>query len=155
MSFDYSEFVEFYERTVKFEAGVEQFITNLLLEVGKETYELTKKLTPIDTRETIDAWELSDVTRDGEYLVITISNPLEHASHLEDGHQQHRRFLPGAVASNGKFRYIKGHKTGIMLTNRWIPGRHMARVAITTIQFRLPSRYQTAFDQYLSQMGMQ
>ena len=132
--FDYRQFKEWTEAVEMFEQQYEKFLNDFLYEMGLRAMAQTKKLTPVDTGNLRNRWQLSKVTRKGDYLIIALYNTAEYASFVEEGHRQTRRFLPGVLSSGKKgtkFTYVKGAKTGIMLRDKWIPGVHMARISIT------------------------
>ena len=153
MSFDCKEMQKLLDGFKNVQAKHETFIRNFLKEMGFRAMAQTKALTPVDTGELRNRWELSDVYRQGDTLCIVLFNPQEYASFVEDGHMQHRRFVPGEF-SGGKFTYIPGYNKGMMLTEKWIPGRHMARISITKIEQEMPMRYKRALKQFMSSLGV-
>lgn len=140
----------------------EAFIRKFLLEMGMRTLAQTKALTPVDTGNLRNHWELSQVMRRGDELWIVIFNSALYASHVEDGHMQHRRFLPlkyleqsvksRRIARYARKQYGKDVK-GIMLKEKWVPGKHMARISITKVQQEIPVRYKKALKQFMSGLG--
>lgn len=131
----------------------ETFIRNFLTEMGLRALAQTKTLTPVDTGNLRNRWELSQVFRKGGELYIVIFNPVIYASFVEDGHMQHKRWLPGEWVGK-RFKYIKGHDKGMMLTERWVPGYHMARISINKIERELPMRYDRAFKEFIKGLGV-
>ena len=51
-----------------------------------------------------------------------------------------------------KAQYGKNVK-GIMLKEKWIPGKHMARISITKVQQEIPKQYEKALKQFMSGLG--
>lgn len=164
MSMDYSGFKQLLTNFKKVQKQHEFFIRKFLLEMGMRTLRETKKLTPVDTGNLRNRWELSDVRRVGDELHITIFNPTQYASFVEDGHWQDKRFLPikhletGSKKSKNLAAAIKtkyGTDTqGIMLKERWVQGYHMARISITKIEQEIPRRYSAALKQFMHSLGV-
>ena len=127
--------------------------------MGMRAMAQTKALTPVDTGNLRNRWELSQVMRRGDELWIVLFNPVLYASHVEDGHKQHRRFLPlkyleqsvksRRIARYARKQYGKDAK-GIMLKEKWVPGKHMARISITKVQQEIPVRYKKALKQFIN-----
>lgn len=131
----------------------EVFIRNFLTEMGLRALAQVKLLTPVDTGNLRGRWELSQVFRKGDSLYIVIFNPVIYASFVEDGHMQHKRWVPGEWVGKS-FKYIPGHDKGMMLTERWVPGYHMARISINKIERELPKRYDQAFKEFIKGLGV-
>lgn len=153
MAFNYSEFENLLGKFENLQKQHEAFIRNFLTEMGLRALAQVKPLTPVDTGNLRERWELSQVFRTGDELYIVIFNPVLYASFVEDGHMQHKRFVPGEW-SGKSFKYIAGHDKGMMLTEKWIPGYHMARISITKIEWELPARYEKAFKQFIKGLGV-
>jgi hypothetical protein len=150
-SFDYSQFENMLTQFKAVQKQYDAFIRKFLLEMGMRTIAQTKKLTPVDTGRLRNAWELSAVYSDGDELYVVIFNPVEYASFVEDGHMQRNRFVPGSFLG-GKFEYIPGYPMGMVLSNKWIPGYHMARIAITKIEQEIPKRFERAFRNFVTRL---
>ena len=153
MSLDYRGMQELLDGFKNVQKQHEAFIKKFLTEMGMRAMAQTKKLTPVDTGELRNAWELSDVFRKGDELYIVLFNPLEYASFVEDGHMQHNRFVPGSFLGK-KFEYIPGYPFGMVLSEKWIPGVHMARISINKIEKELPARYEKAFKEFMAGLGV-
>lgn len=55
----------------------------------------------------------------------TYGTCVPYAAYVEEGYTQHKgQFVPG-YWSGGKFVYVKGSKTGMVLTGQTVEGRHM------------------------------
>lgn len=128
------------------------FIRDFLTEMGMRCLAQTKKLTPVDTGRLRETWEISDVNELGSYLYISIFNNTEYASWVEDGHKQKHRFVPGSFL-NGKFEYIPNYPTGMVLSDKYIPGEHMARISIEQVERNMPRRFNIAFKQFMASLG--
>lgn len=152
--FDYSEFRKLTEQLQKQEADYDKFIRDFITEMGMRLIAKTKALTPVVTGDLRDHWELTKVTKVGDSYQIDMVNPMDYASFVEDGHIQRRRWLPGVWKTSKKgaptFEYVRGAKTGMMLTYKWIPGQHMARISINKIEKTMQPRFERAFAKFMT-----
>lgn len=131
----------------------EKFIRGFLLEMGMRALAQTIALTPVDTGDLQNRWELSSVMRRGDELYVVLFNNLSYASHVEDGHKQNARWVPGVWRGN-RFIYDPNAKTGMLLKTKWIPGIHMARISITKLEFEIPARYERALKEFMKGLGV-
>lgn len=161
MSMDYSQFEDLLDSFKQVQKQHEVFLRKFLTEMGMRALAQTKKLTPVDTGNLRNRWELSQVFRKGDSLYIVLFNPAEYASFVEDGHLQRRRFLPieyldspasAKMVASIKQKYGEDAK-GIMLQDKWIPGHHMARISISKIEREIPKRYEKALQQFMKGLG--
>ena len=150
---DYREFEKLLANFKEVQKSYDQFIRSFLTEMGMRAIAQTKKLTPVDTGNLRNNWELSQVYRKGDELYIVLFNPTEHASFIEDGHMQYSRWVPGEWRGD-RFEYIPGAKTGMMLKEKWTPGYHMARISINKVERELPKRYDRAFKEFITRLGV-
>lgn len=163
MSLDYSGFEKLLVSVKELQKDHEAFIRSFLLEMGMRIIAQTKKLTPVDTGVLRETWELSDVFRKGDDLFIVITNPTEYASFIEDGHMQSKRFLPIHYLEESKantpylnylYEVYGDDIQGVMLHEKFIPGKHMAKISINKVNAEIPKRYQKAFDAFLVKQGL-
>lgn len=152
MSMDFKEFQDLLNNFKEVQKQHEAFLRKFLTEMGMRALAQTKKLTPVDTGNLRNNWELSQVYRKGDELYIVLFNPTEYASFIEDGHMQYSRWVPGEWRDD-RFEYIPGAKTGMMLKEKWIPGFHMARISIAKVERELPKRYERALKQFMKGLG--
>ena len=80
MGFDSREFQELMEGLKSLQKQHEVFIRNFLTEMGLRALAQTKSLTPVDTGNLRERWELSQVFRKGDSLYVVIFNPVIYAS---------------------------------------------------------------------------
>ena len=162
MALDFKGFQNMLQNMKDVQTQYDDFVKKFLTEMGMRTLGQTKKLTPVDTGNLRNRWELSDVHRMGDGLYITIFNPVEYASHVEDGHMQHKRFLPIEYLqqSKGNAQYLNSLYNqygdgiaGVMLHDKWIPGYHMARISISKIEREIPARYEKALKEFINRLG--
>lgn len=162
MSMDFREFQDLLDSFKEVQKQHEAFLRKFLTEMGMRALAQTKKLTPVDTGNLRNRWELSQVYRKGDSLYIVLFNPVEYASFVEDGHMQRRRFLPiqyledspanAKMVASIKQKYGDDVK-GVMLQDKWIPGHHMARISISKIEREIPKRYEKALKQFMKGLG--
>lgn len=162
MSMDYRGFQKLLKSFESVQVQYESFINKFLLEMAMRCMSQTKKLTPVDTGNLRNKWELSNIKRIGDELQIEVINPEEYASFVEDGHWQDNRFLPIYHLDTGSKRSQQLAATirtkygpdaeGIMLKEKWVPGYHMARISITRLENEIPARFERAFKQFLKNL---
>ena len=96
---------------------------------------------PVDTSRLVDS-----ITIFGEGIphdFVEVGTNVEYALYVNDGHVQHRRFLPvDKLTVGGKTKEYKTIKTkdgteGIMLSERYIPGVHFMEKGFTDAKPRL------------------
>jgi hypothetical protein len=162
MSRDFREFQDLLDSFKEVQKQHEAFLRKFLTEMGMRALAQTKKLTPVDSGNLRNRWELSEVYRKGDSLYIVLFNPVEYASFVEDGHMQRRRFLPiqyledspanAKMVASIKQKYGDDIQ-GVMLHDKWIPGHHMARISISKIEREIPKRYEKALKQFMKRLG--
>ena len=72
-----------------------------------------------------NAWKRTEPTA-GQ---IDVYNNTEYAAHVEWGHRQKKRWVPG-YWKNGQFIYDKNAKTGMMLSDKFVDGAKMLHNAM-------------------------
>lgn len=159
MGFEYKEMQKLLGKYKWVEEDFNNFLISFLTEMGMRAFAQTKKLTPVDTGNLRNRWELSDVFKEGNDLYIVLFNPAEYASHVEDGHMQRKRFLPfkylrqspanREMLTSLKQKYGEDLK-GIMLKDKWIQGHFMARISINKIHEEMPKRFEKAFNNFIN-----
>ena len=124
-SFEIPGFEEFMQRAERvadqFDAKKMILITDLLNICNEQ---ILPKI-PVDTSRLVSSFQIGTVTPDwGE-----TGTDVEYALYVNDGHVQHRRFLPATyLSAKGRRVYLKNNKgskgepKGIMLKERYIPG---------------------------------
>ena len=88
-----------------------------------------KNETPTDTHELKNNWARSNPNGG----MVVVYNNTDYADHVEYGHQQKKRWVPGVWKGKGKdkkFVYTEGAKTGVMLQEKKIPGVKMLRRSV-------------------------
>lgn len=97
----------------------------LLQKMANICLEEISPLIPVDTSNLVSKFQVGVVTPD----YAEVGTNVEYALYVNDGHVQHRRFLPiSYLSAGGRKKYVhtsgkKGKKSGgIMLKERYIPG---------------------------------
>ena len=92
---------------------------------------------PVDTSRLVDS-----IFVFGEGIpqgYVEVGTNVEYALYVNDGHIQHRRFLPADKLSvGGKAKYLKGNnQKGIMLQERYVKGSFFMEKGMTSAKPRL------------------
>lgn len=95
----------------------------LLNKIGNILDAEIKPLVPVDTSGLADSFAFY-VDVSGSLGSVEYGTDVEYALYVNDGHVQHRRFLPAErLSANGKSVYLKKKdQKGIMLSERYIQG---------------------------------
>lgn len=95
----------------------------LLNKIGNILDAEIKPLVPVDTSRLADSFAFY-VDVSGSLGSVEYGTDVEYALYVNDGHVQHRRFLPAErLSANGKSVYLKKKdQKGIMLSERYIQG---------------------------------
>ncbi|OMF05265.1 hypothetical protein BK129_14865 [Paenibacillus amylolyticus] len=118
--FDYSE-LEQLSQSVQAALNsnvIDQFIRDFLLEMAYRADRKIKMRTPVDTGDLRRRWVVGEVKKVGDTYMIEISNNLDYASYVENG-----------------------HRTGKELTG-WVEGKFMAKISMKEIERQLPAYLQ-------------
>lgn len=94
----------------------------LLQRIGNIMEEEIAPLIPVDTSRLVSSFSVTV----GGAESVEYSTNVEYALYVNDGHVQHKRFLPVRyLSAGGRQRYIRysGQK-GIMLKERYVAGKH-------------------------------
>jgi len=91
-------------------------------------------LVPVDTSRLVDSIEIGGVEADS----IMVGTNVEYALYVNDGHVQHKRFLPAnRLTVGGKTKYLKAGAKGIMLSERYVAGVHFMENGLNNAKPRL------------------
>lgn len=151
---DITGFRSFFKGVQEANDDWDAFAEQFLLECAREVWADSKALTPVDTGDLRNRWEISKVYRTPASYYIEIFNTVYYASYIEYGHkQQVGRFVPGVI-SNGKFTYVKGAKSGIVLKKPFVNGFHMCQISLTRLQGRMRQKFERAFRAYCKRFNL-
>lgn len=116
------------------------------------------RLDVVDTRLLLRSFHKGDANNiyelnDGS-LTLTIATNVEYAAYVNDGHWLNpqgveKRFVPGYWA-NGKFVYQKGAKTGMVLKQQYINGKHYMEHAINIMEIMFPRLAERKLEDWFS-----
>jgi hypothetical protein len=153
MSFKYKDFQKFVDNFEKLANNIEKEIEDFFYEMALRALARTKKRTPVNLGDLRKQWELSKISKDGSYLVITLSNPLEYASFVEYGHRLVKQFVPGEWINN-KFVYNPDADTGVIMGAKtsWVEGRFMASISLKEISDIIPKEWDKRFKKLIGEL---
>ena len=78
---------------------------------------------PADTSRLVDSIFVFDDGIPQDY--IEVGTTVKYAIYVNDGHVQHKRFLPAEkLSAGGRARYLSNGGRGIMLSERYVQGKH-------------------------------
>lgn len=92
--------------------------------IGMQALKQFKANTPVKTGALRNAWTADGPSLGGSSWVITVTNNMEYASYVEEGHRQ----TPG--------RYVPA--IGKKLKASWVPGQHFMRASLAEVNAQLP-----------------
>ena len=92
---------------------------------------------PVDTSRLVDSIFVFGEGLPQDY--IEVGTNVEYALYVNDGHVQHRRFLPAdKLTVGGKTKYLKnGNQKGIMLSERYVNGAFFMEKGMQSAKPRL------------------
>ena len=104
-------------------------------------------LIPVDTSRLVSSFQVGVVTPNE----AEIGTNVEYALYVNDGHVQHRRFLPiSYLSAGGRGKYIQpGNTKGIMLKEKYIPGKPFLENGMRQAEPRL----KTIGESFMQQIG--
>lgn len=87
---------------------------------------------PVDTSRLVDSIELYTDGIPEDY--VEVGTNVKYALFVDEGHVQHKRFLPvDSLSVGGKKKYLKSKdQKGIMLKERYVQGAHFMDKGYTT-----------------------
>lgn len=94
---------------------------------------------PVDTSRLVDSIFVFGEGIPQDY--VEVGTNVEYALYVNDGHIQHRRFLPAdRLTVGGKAKYLKSNnQKGIMLKERYVQGAFFMEKGFTSAKPRLES----------------
>lgn len=91
---------------------------------------------PVDTSRLVDNIFVFDEGIAQDY--VEVGTNVEYALYVNDGHVQHRRFLPAErLSAGGKAKYLKNGGKGIMLSERYVQGKFFMEKGFNSAKPRL------------------
>ena len=110
----------------------DDFLKQFLQEMAERVIRKVKPDTPVDTGALRSSWSLGKVMGSGTDIFIVIYNPMDYASAIEYGHRI----------------VVDGVEVG------WYEGRFMLYIAVEDVRRQMPLRFEKAFNEFISRMGI-
>ena len=163
ITFDLSDYKDFFQKlkgageAFKKEAAL--FMEGLGIEFLRIVEDEITRRNAVDTRLLLgsfhkggdeNVWEL-----DEGGLTLEVGTNVKYAEYVNDGHWTNKtgvdsRFIPGEW-NGDKFIYQPGAKTGMVLEQQWIAGKHYWESAIRIIEKMFPELLEPKIQQWLEQ----
>lgn len=102
----------------------------LLQRIGNIMEEEIAPNIPVDTSRLVSSFTVSVSGSES----VQYSTNVEYALYVNDGHVQHKRFLPiRYLSAGGRAKYVKdANAKGIMLSERYVAGKHYIENGMVT-----------------------
>lgn len=113
---------------------IEDFMKNLLEDIGNLAIRKTKRRTPSNTGNLRRNWKATSVKKVGSFYIIDIYNNVEYASFVENGFRAH--WVPGRWEGN-VFVYDREAKEGMYVgkgSGGWVEGKFMLKISIKEVE---------------------
>lgn len=109
----------------------------LLKRMGNIYHEEVIPHIPVDTSRLVDSFFVFDDGIPQDY--IEVGTNVKYALYVNDGHVQHKRFLPAdRLSVGGKKKYLKNKdQKGIMLKESYVPGSFFMEKGMNSAKPRL------------------
>ena len=118
----------------------------LLLRMGELYHEEVIPNVPVDTSHLVDHIFVFEDGIPQDY--IEVGTNVKYALYVNDGHVQHKRWLPAEkLSAGGKSKYLKAGAKGIMLTERYVQGKFFMEKGMNTAKPRLNSLINSFMEQ--------
>lgn len=129
---DYGQFEQLLKAHKDLAKDYDKFLDTFLTREGMRCLRDTKRNTPKVTGRLINAWKVSGPFKRNDNKYVVIHNNVEYASFVEDGH-----------------RLVRGGRT-----IKWVPGKHMAYLALLKTESNLDKRFEKAFADFCRGKGL-
>lgn len=113
---------------------IEDFMENLLEDIGNLAIRKTKRRTPSNTGNLRRNWKATSVRKVGNFYMIDIYNNVEYASFVENGFRAH--WVPGHWEGN-VFVYDREAEEGMYVgksSGGWVEGKFMLKISIKEVE---------------------
>ena len=119
----------------------------LLQRIGNIMEEEIAPLIPVDTSNLVSKFSVR-VTGSSE---VEYSTNVEYALYVNDGHVQHRRFLPiRCLSAGGRAKYVHDNNAkGIMLSEKYVAGKHFIENGMATAEPRIGTLVNSFMEQIM------
>jgi hypothetical protein len=118
----------------------------LLKRMGNIYHEEIIPYVPVDTSRLVDNIFVFGEGIPQDY--VEVGTNVHYALYVNDGHVQHKRFLPAERLSvGGRAKYLKNGAKGIMLQERYVSGKFFMEKGFTSAKPRLESLINSFMEQ--------
>lgn len=137
MGFEIEGWADFVENFAKFVDKWEAKKAKLLIKMGTIYHAEIIAHVPVDTSRLVDNIFLFTDGIPQDY--VEVGTNVKYALFVDEGHVQHRRFLPAdKLTVGGRAKYLKNRdQKGIMLKERYVAGAHFMDKGFTAAKPRL------------------
>lgn len=131
MGFSIEGWAEFVENFARFVDQWEAKKAILLRRMGNIYLNSVLPFVPVDTSRLVDNIFLFDEGISEDY--VEVGTNVKYALFVDEGHVQHKRFLPAdRLSVGGKSKYLKSKdQKGTMLKERYVQGAHFMDKGMT------------------------
>ena len=131
MGFSIEGWAEFVENYARFVDQWEAKKAILLRRMGNIYLNSVLPFVPVDTSRLVDNIFLFDECISEDY--VDVGTNVKYSLFVDEGHVQHKRFLPAdRLSVGGKSKYLKSKdQKGIMLKERYVQGAHFMDKGMT------------------------
>lgn len=145
-----------------FKKALSVFVQGLGIEFLRIIQDEIIRLKVVDTRLLLSSFHIKDngnaeLSEGG--LTVEIGTNVEYAKYVNDGHWtcgkgEAMRFVPGRVTTDasGKitsFEYDPSAKSGMMLKQKWVEGRHFWESGIKIMEKMIPGLLEAKIQQWM------
>ncbi|MGN1480752.1 HK97 gp10 family phage protein [Porcipelethomonas sp.] len=140
-----------------FKRALNTFLEGIGLEFLRVIQDEIIRLKVMDTRLLLSSFHKSDSNGVWELsegnLTLEVGTNVEYASYVNDGHWtcgkgEKMRFVPGHWNGN-RFIYDPSAKTGMMLKQKWVEGRHFWESGIKIMEKMIPGLLDAKVQQWM------
>lgn len=148
--FEIEGWKEFTERCEKVVDNWEAKKLVLMQRMANICLEEISPLIPVDTSRLVSSFQIGALTPEE----AEIGTNVEYAIYVNDGHVQHKRFLPiSYLSAGGRGKYIKpGNTRGIMLKEKYIPGKHFLENGMRQAEPRMKTLIESFIEHNMREM---
>ena len=147
VGFEIEGWKEFVERFADLADKWDRKKAVLLTRMGNIYHEEIIPHVPVDTSRLVDNIFVFDDGIPQDY--VEVGTNVKYALFVNDGHVQHRRFLPAErLSTGGKTKYLKNaNQKGIMLSERYVQGAHFMEKGLNDAKPRLKNLVESFMEQ--------
>ena len=137
---------EFVQNFASFVDKWEEKKAVLLKRMGSIYHEEVIPHVPVDTSRLVDNIFVFGEGIPQDY--VEVGTNVHYALYVNDGHVQHKRFLPAErLSAGGKSKYLKQGAKGIMLSERYVAGKFFMEKGMNGAKPRLETLINSFMEQ--------